>query len=252
VSKEFIIKSFAISDVGLVRKNNEDSFRELPKEQFYVLADGMGGHQAGEVASSRAVEYMCSAMQTLLINKNHSFPLEDLQNHVQSVIANTNLWVHHLGVTDPSLAGMGTTLCSLLFHQNFVIYSHVGDSRIYRIRQKKINQLTSDHVVNYQFDLKRSSDQFKVPLYSHRKVLAQAIGTSLVIRPEIGCIKGESGDLYLMCSDGLSDLVSNEEIEAIVACNTSNLKDAADSLVNRAKARGGIDNITVVLVSLEP
>ncbi len=251
MSKHFIIKSFAVSDVGLVRKNNEDSFRELPKEQFYVLADGMGGHQAGEVASSRAVEYMCSAIQTLLINKNHSLPLEDLQHHVQSVIANTNLWVHHLGVTDPSLSGMGTTLCSLLFHQNFVIYSHVGDSRIYRIRKKKMDQLTSDHVVNHKFEIKQPGHQFKVPLYSHRKVLAQAIGTSLVIKPEMGCIQGEMGDLYLMCSDGLSDLVSNEEIEAIVA-DTTKLEEAADKLVNRAKALGGIDNITVVLVRLEP
>jgi protein phosphatase len=251
VSKHFVTKSFAVSDVGLVRKNNEDSFRELPKEQFYVLADGMGGHQAGEVASSRAVEYMCCAIQDLFTKTTNSLLLEDLQNHMHSVISNTNLWVHHLGITDPTLSGMGTTLCSLLFHQNFVIYSHVGDSRIYRIRKKKLDQLTSDHVVPFPQPGEPASHQLRVPLYSHRKVLAQAIGTSLAVRPEMGCIPGESGDLYLMCSDGLSDLVSNEEIEAIIG-KTTDLKEAADLLVTRAKSLGGIDNITVVLVRLEP
>ena len=118
---DFKIESFGKSDVGLIRNNNEDVFRELPKEKFFILADGMGGHNAGEVAASRAVEYMCSGIQNIFINPKQSTELDEMESHISSVIENTNLWVHHLGASNPKLYGMGTTLCSALFFKNFII-----------------------------------------------------------------------------------------------------------------------------------
>lgn len=139
MASNFHIESFCKSDIGR-RNNNEDVFRELPKEQFYILADGMGGHNAGEVAASKAVEYMCSAIQNLFVRPPEMLKLEEVRSHISALIENTNLWVHHLGVQDPTLHGMGTTLCSILFFKNFVVYSHVGDSRIYRLRNNSLDR----------------------------------------------------------------------------------------------------------------
>lgn len=257
MSKYFSIESFGSSDIGLVRKNNEDTFRVLNQEQFYVLADGMGGHRAGEIASSKAVEYMCGAIQDLIKKDWESLPIQDLTSQIGSLIENTNLWIHHLGSNSPDLSGMGTTLCSLLFHKNFVIYSHVGDSRIYRLRKGKLDQLTQDHLVFYpklvrQTALQTADQHGKESstiVYSRRKILAQAIGTSLAVAPETSNTLAEIEDIYLLCSDGLSDLVSHEEIQTIMA-EPSDLEPMATSLINRAKANGGYDNITLVLAKI--
>ncbi len=246
MSSHFNIESFGKSDIGLIRNNNEDVFRELPKEKFFVLADGMGGHNAGEVAASRAVEYMCSGIQNLFLNPENSHELDDIQTHVESVIENTNLWVHHLGTSSPSLAGMGTTLCSILFFKEFIIYSHVGDSRIYRFRDKTLKPLTSDHTVIAKND---PSTENRNGVSLPRKVLAKAIGTSIFVSPEIRSEKVEIGDVYLLCSDGLHDLVSDSLIESLLK-NYTDLNQVASHLIETAKGSGGHDNITLLLVRI--
>lgn len=246
----FQIESVGKSDIGLVRTHNEDVFRELTKERFFVLADGMGGHNAGEIAAARAVEYMCSAVQNFFVKPVESIELDQVTSHIGALIENTNLWVHHLGSSDPKLHGMGTTLCSILFHQNFIIYSHVGDSRIYRMRQKKLEQLTSDHIIDTSKNRKSPLSETQKAVSSSKKVLAQAIGTSIMVRPEVDKQAIESGDVYMMCSDGLSDLVHHEEIEDVLA-HESDLIKAASTLIEKAKAKGGRDNITLVLVRVK-
>ncbi len=249
------IKSHGISDVGLKRDNNEDVFRLLEKECFFVLADGMGGHNAGEVAASKAVEYMCSAMQSLLISPHSSLSTDDLKSHLFALVENTNLWVHHLGASDPSLFGMGTTLSSVLFFNNKIIYSHVGDSRIYRFREGKLTQLTKDQVISsaipYDIDKDPTTQEFDDRIQSSKKMLAQAIGTSILVAPEVGEDEAKLGDLYLICSDGLSDCVEDETIESALR-HSHSLDESGEELISMAKAGGGHDNITLVLVQVTP
>ncbi len=246
MNTHFTIESFGKSDIGLIRNNNEDVFRELPKEKFFVLADGMGGHNAGEIAALRAVEYMCSGIQNFFINKKDSLELEDIETQIESVIENTNLWVHHLGSSNPNFYGMGTTLCSILFFKEFIIYSHVGDSRIYRFRNGTLSLLTNDHTV-FSKNLPTLENRNGVSL--PRKVLAKAIGTSIFVSPEIKSEKVEVGDIYLLSSDGLHDLVSDTTIESLLK-NSSDLNQVANHLIETAKESGGHDNITLLLVKI--
>ncbi len=242
----FTFESFGKSDVGLIRKSNEDVFRELTKERFFVLADGMGGHRAGEIAASRAVEYMCTGIQNFFSEKKGSIEIEELQSHIESVIENTNLWVHHLGKSNPNFYGMGTTLASALFFKDSIIYSHVGDSRIYRFRNNKLNLLTNDHAYISKIQPTKENPNL---VSSNRKVLAKAIGTSIFVTPEIRSEKVESGDIYLLSSDGLHDLVSDSDIESLLK-NSSELSRVGNHLIETAKESGGHDNITLLLVRI--
>jgi len=243
----FTIESIGQSDIGLMRNNNEDVFRELSKEQFFILADGMGGHNAGEVAALKAVDYMCSAIQSLLIKTSKEIPLQQMQSHLSALIENTNLWIHHLGVSNPKFYGMGTTLCSVLFIKNFIIYSHVGDSRIYRLREGKLQQLTNDHTLFSQKMSETFTNQSDDRVLSKMKVLARAIGTSIAVVPEVSADLAKPSDLYMMCSDGLTDIVSNDEIERLMN-KTNNLQKAGQFLIQAAKDGGGHDNITLILM----
>lgn len=254
-------KSVGFSDVGLKRENNEDVFRTLEKEKFFVLADGMGGHNAGEVAASRAVEYMCSAMQTLMVPQK-ILSVDDLKSHLFALVENTNLWVHHLGASDPTLFGMGTTLSSCLLFNNKMIYSHVGDSRIYRYRDGELEQITKDQIVSRdpyeeisledridQADEDDPIQQNPVEVQSGRKMLAQAIGTSILVAPEVGEVEAKEKDLFLICSDGLYDCVSDEMIEKALT-ESNSLEECGNLLISLAKEGGGHDNITIVLIEI--
>ncbi len=239
----FDIESFAKSDQGLVRNTNEDVYRQLLREKFFILADGMGGHNAGEVAASKTVEYMCKSIQGLFIDKEHALQLDDLKSHITSFIENTNLWVYHLSACDPKLSGMGTTLCSVLFFKKFIVYSHVGDSRIYRFRNNKLEQLTNDHMRIESI----KSISCREPMSLQRKVLTKAIGTSITVNPEVYYSKVKHGDLYMMSSDGLHELVDNDEIEQSLS-SSDDLQKIGDILIDRAKKNGGHDNITLILM----
>jgi protein phosphatase len=249
--EKITIKSFAKSDVGLVRRNNEDVFALLPEEKFFILADGMGGHQGGEVAAQKAVDYMCGAIKTLLHLKEEKLHVEDISSKIQLFIESANYWVNYLGSKNPELKGMGTTLCSLLFHEKRVIFSHVGDSRIYLLREKSLKPLTVDHCVHSDPLCKRSVKEIydQVSYYS-KKVLTRVVGSSREVLPDISHEEIRLGDVYLLCSDGLSDLLSDEEIKMIIEEDKS-LSEKGNLLIEKAKSRGGHDNITLVLVEVE-
>jgi serine/threonine protein phosphatase PrpC len=226
-----IIESYGISDIGLSRANNEDVWAELPDCNFYVLADGMGGHQAGEVAAKEAVMEMCDAIDTLFAKKEPLSQSGVIAGLHRGIIA-ANTWVRTLAKQHPELSGMGTTLCCFCLFEETLIYAHVGDSRIYRFR-KKLTCLTADHSVRQE----------------NKSMLTQAIGTSSLLGPEIATAPVVIGDIYFLCSDGLTDYVADDEIETILQKSTS-LKDAAIELVETAKAAGGNDNITILMIKL--
>lgn len=245
-TKLYKITAVGISDLGLVRQNNEDSWGELSKYNFYVIADGMGGHQAGEVAAKETVSRLCKEMSKVLDDVDEDYSLDEVRHLVMDTIEVVNRQVFQMGRKDPDLRGMGTTLCCLLFHPKGVIYAHVGDSRIYRYRNHKLQQLTKDHSLVRELVELGQLNERQAGDFLYRNIITKAIGTESHVVPSARVSDLKNGDVYLMCTDGLSDPVSVQEIEELIN-NTTNLPELATALVNTAKEKGGFDNITLVL-----
>lgn len=243
------LSAFGHTDKGLVRQNNEDVWGEVAHLGLFVLADGMGGHRAGEVAAREAVSTLCRLMRKAFEGRTKiSFP--DLKSHIQKSIEQVNASVYKLSRSEAQLKGMGTTLCCLQFHYQGVIYAHVGDSRIYRLRKKKLEQLTNDHsLVRELVDLGQIKEN-QVPEFLYKNIITKAIGTEPTVKPTVQTTEIVIGDTYLMCTDGLTDLLSREEIEALLN-RAPTIRDAGKTLVASAKEKGGFDNITVVIIQVQ-
>ncbi len=233
----------SLSDVGLVRPHNEDACKILEKERFFVLADGMGGHQAGEVASKEAVEQLCKLFQ-------QRFPLPkskgEAKQWLKQLIQEVNQSIYRMGCQIQTLRGMGTTLCCTFFHPEGLIYGYVGDSRIYLLRHRQLLQLTQDHsLLQELIDLGQLSKE-QAEGFLYKNIITKAIGTEPFVEPTIRDLSLETGDCILMCSDGLTDMISREEIQLIL--NQGTPEEMAKTLVYRAKQKGGYDNITVIVI----
>ncbi len=246
---DFQLDSFGQSDIGLVRKNNEDIWDSLNEHSFFVLADGMGGHKAGEVAAKEAVYFVCSSMKDLFDSQEKNWTIFDLSAFSKISIENANSWVYHMGRKEKSLQGMGTTLCTLLFFQRSLIYGHVGDSRIYRHREGILTQLTADHSLRNQMIAKGTFDPNHAKPFPYKNVLTRAIGTHKDVEPEIHVAPVAPHDVYLMCSDGLTDFVDDSVIAKTLSENWS-IEAMTESLIEKAKLGGGSDNITIVVIQV--
>ena len=244
------VTAFGISDVGLVRQNNEDVLELIPEFNFFILADGMGGHQAGEIASREAVDALCRLVKNKINPIKEKISQEKLCLLLSKAIQHVNLFIYKMGQVQHDLRGMGTTLCCLLFVQNTLIYAHVGDSRIYCFRDGKLVQLTEDHslvrelVSQGQLSLEQATD------FMYKNIITKAIGTQRSVKATVASRDIQPGDRYLMCSDGLSDLLTTQEMESILLSALS-LQEATEILIATANLKGGQDNITVVLVHVE-
>ena len=227
------VESFGLSDIGQKRQNNEDVFAIIDEWRFFAVADGMGGHLAGEVAAQIAVESLC---KTLLNNQNLSAtytPLE-LREKLGAAIQEANRQVFVTACSNKEFDGMGTTLSCLFLHNHHLFFGHVGDSRIYRCREH-LEQLTEDHVTGFP---------------GKKGKITKAVGTSPLIEPEIGIVHAHPGDLYLLCSDGLSDCLSPETLLHIIRSYQGNQSLLCHKLVAAANASGGHDNITVISIKI--
>lgn len=242
------IQAFGLTDIGHVRENNEDHWGEVPECYFYVLADGMGGHRAGEVAAEEAVNAICDQIRTM-VSPQASLNFEEAHGAMHLAFENTNAIVHAKGRSSPELRGMGTTLCALLFHPQGLIYAHVGDSRIYRYRNGVLDQLTRDHSLLREMIERgqKTSDQDGRRI---KNIITKAIGTEPMVDPAVHMTEVAENDILLMCTDGLSDMLTDGEIEAILGHNMP-VKLLAHRLVDEAKAKGGHDNITAVIVHVQ-
>lgn len=237
----------AQSDIGLFRENNEDSWAEDPSIHCFAIADGMGGHRAGEIASREAVSTFCQLMKKSL---GDACTLEMRTELMKTTIEQVNSHIYQLGKSDEEMRGMGTTLCTIQFDHDGVVYAHVGDSRIYRLRDKRLEQITTDHsLVRDLIDLGQLSDQ-QVPEFLYKNIITRAIGTEPYVQPIVKNCEMRDGDIYLMCTDGLTDMLFREEIEAILNLAPTP-SDAVSKLVASANARGGYDNITVILMQVK-
>jgi PPM family protein phosphatase len=244
------VMAFGLSDIGLVRHNNEDVWAELPGSGFYALADGMGGHQAGEVAAREAVFSICKLVKKVIVPQKNTQSLTALRESLHEAIIQVNAIVYKKGRSESELKGMGTTLCCLLFHEKGLVYAYVGDSRIYRMRNNKLTQLTKDHsLLRELMDLGQLNEN-QASDFIYKNIITKAIGTEPTVDPSVHITDLLIGDIYMMCTDGLSDLLSLDEIEAII-----NMKPdpqlSVEELVKSAKDRGGHDNVTTVVMKVE-
>lgn len=237
----YSLSSFAISDTGYVRKNNEDAWRALTEQRFFVLADGMGGHNAGEVAAELTVESLCESIQRL----SSQASIEEACSFLRNAVSKANKKVFETAFSDPAFAGMGTTLSCFLIWEHHLIYAHVGDSRLYRYRPcLGLDQLTQDHSLIQNF---YSKPKKSLP----RHVITRAIGASPMVYPDIGVISLSPNDLYMLCSDGLSDYVAKKTLSQLLSDENS-LEEMGRELIKAALEKGGNDNITLLLTKLLP
>jgi len=241
---------FGLTHVGRVRLNNEDEWAAVPDCSFFVLADGMGGHRAGEVASKEAVQSLCHIIQKQASEQKSSISLQEAEDQLREAIEQTNDRIYKLSHKNTACRGMGTTLCCLHFIDSGVVMAHVGDSRIYRLRKERLVQLTKDHSLLRELVDLGQVEEKQGGENSYKNILTKAVGTESEVEPSIQFQEIFKSDLYLMCSDGLTDHLSKKEIESILNKNTD-LETTVKILIATANEKGGHDNITVVLIQVD-
>jgi protein phosphatase len=243
-----------LSDVGRKRKGNEDSYFVNPEENLFVVADGMGGHAAGEVASKVAVEAINEFVCLTGGDEEITWPFgldESISydgNRLKTAVRYANRKVIEAMKEKTEYEGMATTVAAVLVDGDAANLAHVGDSRIYLFRDGTLTQLTSDHSwVNEQLQSGvLSADQARThPL---RNVVTRALGGRADLQVDMQVHKAKSGDVLILCSDGLTTMVPDEDIGKVMTAAGGELEKAARALVVEANARGGEDNITVILV----
>jgi len=246
------MRSVGKTDIGLVRKVNEDSFlcEKLPgtdDSYLYIVADGMGGHNAGEVASSMAVQEVASYIrQNIEILELCDKEILDL---IRNAIFCANDKVYKTSILNSNCLGMGTTLSMVLVKGSTIYIGHVGDSRVYHIRGNEIERLTEDHSLVAELIKSGSIRPEDAKDHPQKNVITRALGTEYNIDPDVSQKDVENGDFILICTDGLSNVV-NEEYMAYALVNTSDLNDSCELLINKAKESGGFDNITAVVIHI--
>lgn len=246
------IKSFGITDVGRQRQHNEDAYLVDDGMNLYLVADGMGGHAAGEVASQIAAEAV-SEFISHTVEDDGTWPhaydenVSRNANRLASALRIANTRVIEAMKKDPRLRGMGTTVVAGLFDGNQAAIAHVGDSRAYVIRGDQMSRITSDH--SWVFEQVRAGMLTEAEAEKHplRNVITRALGGGNNVIPDVSEITVESGDYFLFCSDGLTGMVSEDDILRIVT-SSSDLEEATRELIGRANEHGGQDNITAVLL----
>lgn len=233
------------SDIGLKRKKNEDLWKKSSFSPLFALADGMGGHKAGEIAAKEAIENLFFSFSNLTDSPN-KYSFKQILTNLLISIKSANIHVHNLSKQDLKFHGMGTTLCCCYFYMRLFIYAHVGDSRIYRFRSNNLLQLTEDHsLIN---KLLAKGKLLKKPS-SYKNIITKAIGIGPIISPSISYTDVKKDDIFFMCSDGLSDYTPYEKIKEILK-NSKNLKNTVNNLIESAKQNSSFDNITVVMIKI--
>jgi len=240
---------YGVTDVGLNREHNEDCISWDKDLGLVLLADGMGGHNAGEVASEMAVTAVHDALLDVLSPEMKATGIK-CDDAVREAVIYANEEIHEQANTRPDCAGMGTTLCLALFYDDKITYSHVGDSRIYRLRNAELKQITQDHsLVQEMVDNGYLSEE-EALISTSRNLITRALGIAPEVEVDVNTEVLDYDDIYLLCSDGLSDLVSEADIQSAILANLYNLENAAKELVQLANDRGGTDNISVILVTM--
>ena len=246
------LRCVGLTDTGKVREHNEDTIASDADIGLLVLADGMGGYNAGEVASGIAVK-------TILNLVREQVQREDLTIHdretglsrpsiiLRDAIHRANKIIYQTARTQPQCEGMGTTVVCALFFDNRVSVAHVGDSRMYRLRNDKFEQVTMDHSLLQELVDRGFYSAEEAQRAANKNYVTRALGVEPHVEVEVQEIAAQKGDFYILCSDGLSDMVEDEDIHLTINTFSANLEAVAKQLIQLANDNGGRDNVSVVM-----
>ena len=238
------------TDPGRARANNEDAVAVDDNTQLCVLADGMGGYNAGEIASGMATAFIKSEMARWLAEAGRQAKIKEIRRAMEICVDNANRSIFNASDSNPQYSGMGTTLVVGVFHGATLVLGHIGDSRCYRLRNSELSQITKDHsLLQEQIDAGLITQE-QAASSSIKNLVTRALGVEDAVMLELNEHAVEVGDCYLMCSDGLSDMVDDAQIASILGGPVP-IEQKADSLVAAANEQGGRDNISVLLVEVD-
>lgn len=241
------IEVFGATDVGCVRKLNEDAFFIDPLLQkngagFCVLADGMGGHNAGEIASRTAVEAISDCL-----NKHFTGDKKEIPAVINTAVADANKMIYDMAVSNSNQQGMGTTAVITCIEENEAYIANIGDSRAYAVRGDEIVQITADHSVVAMMVANGTISKEEARVHPQKNIITRALGTDAEVEADIFEYDFQHGDILIMCSDGLSGMIDDDCIYDICKRETS-AKEMVNSMILRAKENGGADNVTVLCI----
>jgi protein phosphatase len=251
------IEAFAQTDVGLKRPHNEDCYFMLSDHGLFLVADGMGGHSSGEVASKMAVDTIANFFRATSDDEELTWPFKMEkgrryeENRLLTSIKLANLRIFEAQQRDPVYRNMGTTIVSAFFVNGGVYLGHVGDSRIYRVRNGEMQQLTEDHSLLNDYIKMKKLTREEIEKFAYKNVIVRALGMRDTVQVDVAYEPTREGDVFLLCSDGLSGMLTDDEMREIVT-GAPTLDAAAHKLIEGANAHGGMDNITVVLARCRP
>jgi PPM family protein phosphatase len=239
-----------ITDPGRARENNEDSVAVDEATHLAILADGMGGYNAGEIASGMATAFIKSEMTRWLHEAGKSAKTKEIRRALEICVENANRSIYNAASSNPQYAGMGTTLVVAVFQGAKLMLGHIGDSRCYRLRGSELTQITRDHsLLQEQIDAGLLTVE-QAATSTYKNLVTRALGVDDSVMLELNEYDVEPEDVYLMCSDGLSDMVDDPEIGSILLGQLP-MNETAEKLVAAANDHGGRDNISVLLVRVE-
>lgn len=251
------VVSAGLTDVGRKRNHNEDSFLIDDELQLYVVADGMGGHAGGGTASRIAVETIDKELRRAREGKDNPFlSVPNLQDSpipeaLRTAVEKACLAIYTAAQEDPRLSGMGTTVISLVVRDEHAFFAHVGDSRAYLIRGDLIQQISEDHsLVNEQIKAGMITPE-EAKHSRYKNIITRSVGFEEEVQVDVMGLVSEPGDVFLLCSDGLANMLEDREIHEVVA-QAQSFEDVPKRLVDFANERGGDDNITVIVVRVAP
>ena len=241
------IKVYGNTNIGRVRKNNEDAYGIYPDLSLFIVADGLGGHAGGEVASRLAVE---TIKDGLVSTESYRSSAEITERIIEAIKGANNRIIQRASMMY-DLKGMGTTVVVVKLEEDNAMIAHVGDSRMYLIRKNKITQITKDHTVVEEY-IRLGLLTLQEALYHpNRHMLSRALGVSYDIDVDVADIQIAEGDIIILCTDGLTNMLSEKEILSAITELMPSPEKITDRLITLANNHGGIDNITVITICIE-
>jgi protein phosphatase len=244
-----------LTDVGKVRDHNEDAIGSDRDTGLLVLADGMGGYNAGEVASGIAIKTVLELVTEGCSREDRNTPEPETGLMRQTIllrdaIARANKIIHQTAKSQPQCEGMGTTIVACLFYDNRVSIAHVGDARLYRLRHNRFEQLTLDHSLLQELVDRGFYSPEEAQRSTNRNYVTRALGVEPVVEVDVQEAEAHPEDVYLLCSDGLPDMVEDEDIHLTISTFSANLDTAGQQLIQLSNDHGGKDNISVILAQV--
>jgi protein phosphatase len=249
------MRAVGVTDTGRVREHNEDTIQYDADIGLYVLADGMGGYNAGEVASGIAVKTIVNLVREALARETLDQPDRETGLNRPSIILRdaiqrANKIIYQTSKTQPQCEGMGTTIVCCLFYDNRITMAHVGDSRLYRLRADRFEQLTMDHSLLQELVDRGFYSAEEAQRATNKNYVTRALGVEPNVDVEIHEEPAVKGDFYLLCSDGLSDMVEDEDIHLTINTFSANLDTVAKQLIQLTNDNGGRDNVSVLITNV--